>query len=98
MSIINLNMINIMKFTLEEQQVTPLLLPPSNQQQDIKQQPNILQYISPSTPVNTQQISQLTKSLKPTKTSTNEMQINSKRKQTDSPYSEEEVNSTEADN
>ena len=35
MSIINLNMINIMKVTLEEQKVTPLLLPPRNQQQDI---------------------------------------------------------------
>ena len=99
MSIINLNMINIMKFTLEEQQVTPLLLPPSNQQQDIKQQPNILQYISPSTPVNTQQISQLTESpLTSTEPSTNERQLNSKRKQTDPPDSEEEVKSSEANN
>ena len=35
MSIISLNMINIIKVTLEEQRVTPQLLPPSNQQLDI---------------------------------------------------------------
>ena len=57
MSIINLNIINIIKVTLEEQRVTPQLLSPSNQEQDVTQQPNTLQYISPSTPVNTQPIS-----------------------------------------
>ena len=62
MSIINLNIINIIKVTREEQIVTPQLLPPSNQQQDITQQPNILQYISPTTPVNTQPIYQLMES------------------------------------
>ena len=97
MSIMNLNMINIIKVTLEEQRVTPQLLPPSNQQQDINQQPNILQYISPSTPVNTQSISQLTEPpLTLTEPSTNERHLNSKRKQTDPPDSEEEVNSTES--
>ena len=35
MSVINLNMINIIKVTLEEHRVTPQLLPPSNQQLDI---------------------------------------------------------------
>ena len=35
-------MINIIKVTLEKQIVTPQLLTPSNQQQDINQQPNIL--------------------------------------------------------
>ena len=62
MSIINLNIINIIKVTLEEQRVTSQLLPPSNKQQDITQQPNILQYISPTTPVNTQPIYQLMES------------------------------------
>ena len=62
MSIINLNIINIFKVTREEQRVTPQLLPPSNQQQDITQQPNIFQYISPTTPVNTQPICQLIES------------------------------------
>ena len=37
MSIINLNMINIIKVTLKEQRVTPQLLTPNNQQQDINQ-------------------------------------------------------------
>ena len=59
-SIIDLNMINIIEGSHEEQRVTPQLLTPNNQQQYINQQPNILQYISPSTSVNTQQISQLT--------------------------------------
>ena len=76
-------MIHIIKVTLEKQIVTPQLLTPSNQQQDINQQPNILQYISPSTPVNTQPISQLTESLlTSTEPSTNERQLNPKRKQT----------------
>ena len=96
MSIINLNMINIIKVTLEEQRVTPQLLTPSNQQQDINQQPNILQYISPSTPVNTQPIYQLIESpLTSTESSTNERQLNSKRKEIDPPESEEEVNTTD---
>ena len=99
MSIINLNMINTIKVTLEEQRVTPQLLPPSNQQQDITQQPNILQYISPSPPVNTQPISQLTESpLISTEPITNERQLNLKRKQIDSQDSEEEGNSIEANN
>ena len=93
MSIINLNIINIIKVTLEEQRVTPQLVTPSNQQQDINQQPNILQYISPSTPVNNQPISQLTESLlTSTEPSTNERQLNSKRKQIDPPDSTEKVN------
>ena len=99
MIIINLNMINIIKVTLEEQRVTPQLLTPSNQQQDINQQPNILQYISPSTPVNTQPITQITESpLTSTESSTNERQLNSKRKQTDPSDSEEEVNTTDEAN
>ena len=68
----------------------PRLLTPSDQQQDINQQPNILQYISQSTPVNTQPIFQLTESpLTLTEPSTNERQLNSKRKQSDSPDFEE---------
>ena len=99
MSIINLNMINIIEVTLEEQRITPQLLTPCNQQQDINQQPNILQYISPPTPVNTQHISQLTESpLTSTEPSTNERQLNSKRKQTDPPDSKEEVNTTDEAN
>ena len=99
MSIINLNMINIIKVTLEEQRVTPQLLTPSNQQQDINQQPNILQYISPSTPVNTQPITQITESpLTSTESSTNARQLNSKRKQTDPPDSKEEVNTIDEAN
>ena len=67
MSIINLNIIKIIKVTLEEQRVTPQLLTPSNQQQDINQQPNILQDISPSTPGNTQPITQIIESRKSAK-------------------------------
>ena len=95
MSIINLNMINTIKVTLEEQRVTPQLLPPSNQQQDINQQPNILQYISPLTPVNTQAISQLTESpLISTEPSINERQPNPKRKKTDPLDSEDTSDET----
>ena len=83
MSMIHLNMINIIKVTLEEQRVTPQLSLPSNQQQAINQQPNILQYISPSTPVNTS-----------TELSINDRQPNSKRKQTDPLDSEEEVSTS----
>ena len=62
MSVINLNMINIIKVTLEEQRVTPQI--PTNiiEQQDTMQHSNITQYISPSTPLNTQTIYQLTES------------------------------------
>ena len=96
MSIINLNIINIFKVTREEQRVTPQLLPLSNQQQDITQQPNILQYISPTTPVNTQPIYQLIEStLTSTESSTNKRQLDSKRKEIDPPESEEEVNTTD---
>ena len=87
MSIIHLNMINIIKVILEEQRVTPQLSLPSNQQQAINQQPNILQYISPSTPVNTS-----------TELSINDRQPNSKRKQTDPLDSEEEVNTSDDTN
>ena len=81
MSIIHLNMINIIKVTLEEQKTTPELSLPSNQKQDINQQPNILQYISPSTLVDTQPISQLTESpLTSMEPSINERYSNSKRK------------------
>ena len=59
MSVINLNMINIIKVTLEEQRVTPQIPTNSIQQQDTMQHSNITQYISPSTPLNTQPISQL---------------------------------------
>ena len=96
MSIINLNMINIIKFTPEEQRVKPKLSLPSNQQQDINQQPNILQYVSPSTPVKTQPTYQLTESpLTSTEYSINERQPNSKRKQIGPPYFEEEVNTSD---
>ena len=92
MSVINLNMINIIKVTLEEQRVTPQMPTDSIQQQDTMQYSNITQCIFPSTPLNTQPISQWTES--PT-TSTepfiNERQQTTKRKQTDPPDSEEEV-------
>ena len=71
MSVINLNMINIIKVTLEEQRVTPQLPTNSIQQQDTMKHSNITQYISPSTSLNTQPISQLTES----PTSTNQKHI-----------------------
>ena len=43
MSIINLNMINIIKVTLEEQRVPQQLLIPNSQQQEITHQSNLLQ-------------------------------------------------------
>ena len=98
MSIINLNMINIIKVTLEEQRVTPQLPTNSIQQQDTMQHSNITQCISPSTPINTQPISQLTESHISTEPITNERQQTTKRKQTDPPDSEEEVNTSEVDN
>ena len=58
MSVINLNMINIIKVTLEEQRVTPQMPTDSIQQQDTMQYSNITQCIFPSTPLNTQPISQ----------------------------------------
>ena len=49
--------------------------------------------MSPSTPVNTQPINQITESpLTSTESSTNERQLNSERKQTDPPDFEEKVN------
>ena len=90
-SVIDLNMINIIKVTLEEQRVTPQLPTHSIQQQDTMQHSNITQYISPSTPLNTQPISQLTESPTSTEHITNERQQTAKRKQMDPPDSEEEV-------
>ena len=97
MSIINFNMINIIKVTLEEQRVTSQLSPSSNHQQDINQQPNIIQFISLSTPLNTRPISpQLMESQLPsTESSLNERQPNSKHKQTDPSDSEEVVSTTD---
>ena len=97
MSIINFNMINIIKVTLEEQRVTSQLSPSSNHQQDINQQPNIIQFISLSTPLNTRPISpQLMESQLPsTESSLNERQPNSKHEQTDPSDAEEVVNTTD---
>ena len=97
MSIINLNMINITKVTLEEQRITPQLSTPSDQQQDINQQPNLIQYTSPSIVLDTQPISpQLTKlQLTSTESSLNKRQPNSKRKQTYLPDSEGVVSTTD---
>ena len=81
MSVINLNMINIIKVTLEEQRVNPLT-----------------QSLSPSTPINTHPISQLTESPTSTEPLTNERQQTAKRKQTDPPDSEEEETTPEVDN
>ena len=99
MSVINLNMINIIKVTLEEQRVTPQIPTNSIQQQDTMQHSNITQYISPSTPLNTQPISQLTESpLTSTGPTTNERQKTAQCKQQDPPDSEEEVNTSEETN
>ena len=97
MSIINLNMINIIKITLEEQRVTPQLSRPSNQQHDLNQQSNLLQYMSSPTPLNTQPNSpQLTElKLISTESSLNEKQPKSNRKQTDPPDSKEVVSTTD---
>ena len=54
MSIINLNMIGIIKVSLEEQRVPQQLLTPNNQQRGINQQSNLLRYISSLTLSNTQ--------------------------------------------
>ena len=63
------------------------------------QHSNITQYISPSTPLNTKPISQLTESpLTSTEPTTNERQQTAKRKQQDPPDSEEEVNTSEETN
>ena len=62
------------------------------------QHSNITQCISRSTPINTQPISQLTESPTSTEPITNERQQTAKRKQTDPPDSEEEVNTSEVDN
>ena len=90
-------MINITKVTLEEQRITPQLSTPSDQQQDINQQPNLIQYTSPSIVLDTQPISpQLTKlQLTSTESSLNKRQPNSKRKQTYLPDSEEVVSTTD---
>ena len=95
----NLNMINIIKVTLEEQRVTPPMPSNSIQQQDTMQHSNITQYISPSTPLNTQPFSPLTESpLTPTELTSNERQQTAKRKQQDPPDSEEEVHTSEETN
>ena len=63
------------------------------------QHSNITQYISLSTLLNTQLISQLTESPTiSTEPVTNERQQTAKRKQTDPPDSEEEVNTSEKAN
>ena len=99
MRIINLIMINMIKVTLGGQKVISQLSLPNNQQQDINQSPNILHYISPSIPVNTQSISQLTESPSTsTEPNINERQHNSKRKQTDPPDSKDEVNISDETN
>ena len=98
MSVIHLNMINIIKVTLEEQRVNPQLPTNNIQQQDTMQHSNITQYISQSTPLNTQPISQLTESPTSTEPITNKRQQTAKRKQTDPPDSEEEVNTSEVAN
>ena len=51
-SIINLNMINIIKIPLEEQRVIPQLSTLSNQQHELNQRSNLLQFISLPTPLN----------------------------------------------
>ena len=63
------------------------------------QHSNITQYISPSTPLNTQPIYQVTESpITSTEPITNERQQAAKRKQTDPLDAAEEVNTSEVDN
>ena len=99
MSVLHLNMINKIKVTLEEQRITPQIPTNSIQQQDTMQHSNITQYIFPSTPLNTQPISQLTESpTTSTEPITNERQHTSKCKQTDPLNYEDEVNTSEETN